>query len=83
MKFLTLKSFEDRNENFHKKTIKALPVSVSYTNVELLKNFITKFGKIKPRYKTNFKGKLQRLIAKAIKRGRNENLIPTNFSLTF
>lgn len=86
MKFSTLNYFEETEEKkeiFRKKSGKVFLMPISYTNIKLLKNFITKFGKIKSRDKTFLKAKLQRRIAKAIKRSRNQNLIPINISLVF
>ena len=49
---------------------------IDYKNVELLKKYITKFGKIVPRYYSNVSLKNQKKLAKAIKRARMMALIP-------
>lgn len=50
--------------------------SIDYKNVELLKKYITKFGKIVPRYYSGVCLKNQKKLAKAIKRARIMALIP-------
>ena len=50
--------------------------NIDYKNVELLKKYITKFGKIVPRYYSNVSLKNQKKLAKAIKRSRMMALIP-------
>ena len=50
--------------------------NIDYKNVELLKKYITKFGKIIPRYYSNVSLKNQKKLAKAIKRARIMALIP-------
>ena len=50
--------------------------NIDYKNVELLKKYITKFGKIVPRYYSNVSLKNQKKLAKAIKRARMMALIP-------
>jgi len=49
---------------------------VDYKQVELLRNFLTDRGKIKPRHKTGTCGKHQRRLAVAIKRARHLALLP-------
>ena len=49
---------------------------IDYKNVELLKKYITKFGKIVPRYYSGVSLKNQKKLAKAIKRARIMALIP-------
>jgi len=58
---------------------------IDYKNVELLKKYITKFGKIVPRYYSNVSLKNQKKLAKAIKRARIMALIPfvKNFDPNF
>jgi len=51
-------------------------VEIDYKNVELLKKYITKFGKIVPRYYSNVSLKNQKKLAKAIKRARMMALLP-------
>ncbi len=50
--------------------------NIDYKNVELLKKYITKFGKIVPRYYSGVCLKNQKKLAKAIKRARVMALIP-------
>ena len=49
---------------------------IDYKNVELLKRFVSDKGKINPSRSTGANAKLQRKIAKAVKRARNIALIP-------
>ena len=51
-------------------------VSIDYKNVELLKKYITKFGKIVPRYYSGVSLKNQKKLAQAIKRARIVALLP-------
>jgi small subunit ribosomal protein S18 len=60
-------------------TTKTCPLeweNIDYKNVELLKKYITKFGKIVPRYYSNVSLRNQKKLAKAIKRARMMALIP-------
>jgi len=50
--------------------------AVDYKQVELLRNFLSDRGKIKPRHKTGICGKHQRCLAVAIKRARHLALLP-------
>ncbi len=50
--------------------------NIDYKNVELLKKYITKFGKIVPRYYSGVCLKNQKKLATAIKRARVMALIP-------
>ena len=50
--------------------------NIDYKNVELLKKYITKFGKIVPRYYSGVCLKNQKKLSKAIKRARMMALIP-------
>jgi small subunit ribosomal protein S18 len=50
--------------------------NIDYKNVELLKKYITKFGKIVPRYYSGVSLKNQKKLATAIKRARTMALIP-------
>jgi small subunit ribosomal protein S18 len=50
--------------------------NIDYKNVELLKKYITKFGKIVPRYYSNVSLKNQKKLSRAIKRSRMMALIP-------
>lgn len=49
---------------------------IDFKNVLLLKGFLTKYGKIRPRRKTRVLPIQQRKIAKAIKKARAFGLIP-------
>ncbi|MCD5374948.1 30S ribosomal protein S18 [Candidatus Gracilibacteria bacterium] len=49
---------------------------IDYKNVELLKKYITKFGKIVPRYYSGVSLKNQKKLSQAIKRARIMALIP-------
>ena len=49
---------------------------INYKNVELLKNFMNDKGKISPARVTGLEAKIQRKIAKAIKRARQIALMP-------
>lgn len=50
--------------------------NIDYKNTELLAKYITKFGKIVPRYYSNVSLKNQKKLAKAIKRARIMALLP-------
>ncbi len=50
--------------------------NIDYKNVDLLKKYITKFGKITPRYYTGVCLKNQKKLAKAIKKARIMALLP-------
>ena len=49
---------------------------IDYTNVKLLKAFLTKYGKIRSRRKTRVTIQQQRAVAKAIRKSRALGLIP-------
>ena len=49
---------------------------IDYKNIKLLKAFLTKYGKIRPRRKTRVSVQYQRSISKAIRRARAFGLIP-------
>lgn len=49
---------------------------VDYKNIRLLKAFLTKYGKIRPRRKTRISIQKQRAVAKAIRKARALKLIP-------
>ncbi len=49
---------------------------IDYKNVDLLKRFVSDKGRINPSRVTGANAKLQRKIAKAVKRARNIALIP-------
>ncbi len=58
------------------KTCPLAGVNIDYKNVELLKKYITKFGKIVPKYYSGVCLKNQKKLAKAIKRARMMALLP-------
>ena len=49
---------------------------IDYKNIRLLKAFLNKYGKIKPRRKTRISVQKQRQISKAIRKSRALGLIP-------
>lgn len=51
-------------------------LNIDYKNTELLLKYITKFGKIVPRYYSGVSLKNQKKLAKAVKRARIMALIP-------
>ena len=51
-------------------------VAIDYKNTELLKKYITKFGKITPRYYTWVSLKNQKKLAREIKKARMMALLP-------
>lgn len=51
-------------------------VVIDYKDVDLLKKYVTKFGKITPRYYTGVSLKNQKKLAIAIKRARMVALLP-------
>ncbi len=51
-------------------------VEIDYKNAELLKNYLTKFGKIVPRYYSGVCLKNQKKLSQAIKRARIMGLLP-------
>jgi small subunit ribosomal protein S18 len=49
---------------------------IDFKNIKLLKAFLTKYGKIRPRRKTRVSVQYQRSVAKAIRKARAFGLIP-------
>ena len=49
---------------------------IDYKNIKLLKAFLTKYGKIRPRRKTRISVQKQHAVAKAIRKSRACGLIP-------
>lgn len=49
---------------------------IDYKNIKLLKAFLTKYGKIRPRRKTRISIQKQHTIAKAIRKARSFGLLP-------
>ncbi len=60
-------------------------VEINYKDTELLKKYISKFGKIVPRYYTGVSLKKQKQLAREIKRARMMALLPfiVKFEPTF
>ena len=54
---------------------------IDFKNIKLLRAFLTKFGKIRPRRKTRLPIQKQRLVAKAIRKARAFQLIPFTFDV--
>jgi small subunit ribosomal protein S18 len=54
---------------------------IEYKNIKLLKAFLNKFGKIRPRRKTRIPLQQQRSLAKSIKKARSFGLIPFSCDL--
>ncbi|MCX7839042.1 MAG: 30S ribosomal protein S18 [Anaerolineae bacterium] len=50
--------------------------TIDYKNVDLLRQYLTDHGKIKPRRKVGTCAKHQRMLANAIKRARHVALLP-------
>jgi len=50
--------------------------TIDYKNIKLLKAFLTKYGKIRPRRKTRISIQKQHSVARAIRRSRSSGLIP-------
>ena len=59
-----------------KKTTLIKPTSIDYKNIRLLKQFISRYGKIVPRQYTKVSLKDQKKLAAAIKNARFMGLIP-------
>jgi small subunit ribosomal protein S18 len=55
---------------------KQLSAGIDFKNVKLLKQFVDRFGRIKPRYYTGTSLKYQKGLASAIKKARQMNLMP-------
>lgn len=77
------RTFKDRKKRTKKKRtllyiffLKKFKSLVDYTNINLLKIFLTKFGKIKANRKTRVNVQQHRKIAKAIRKARIEKLLP-------
>lgn len=55
---------------------KQLNGGIDFKNVKLLKQFVDRFGRIKPRYYTGASLKHQKRLARAIKTARQVDLMP-------
>ena len=53
-----------------------LPMFIDYKNVELLRAYLSVFGRIMPRYYTGVTLKQQKQLSNAIKRAREMGLLP-------
>ncbi len=53
-----------------------LPEFIDYKDVELLRAYLTAFGRIVPRYYSGISLKQQRMLSNAIKRAREMALLP-------
>nr|YP_010335852.1 ribosomal protein S18 [Chroothece richteriana]UNJ14258.1 ribosomal protein S18 [Chroothece richteriana] len=64
--------------NVSKKRTSALKINqeINYKDIDLLRKFISRQGKILPRRLTGLDSKQQKLISKAIKRARILSLLP-------
>lgn len=61
----------------HQKTARPeLPARIDYKNVELLRAYLTVFGRIVPRYYSGISLRQQRQLSLAIKRARQMGLLP-------
>lgn len=55
---------------------------IDYKNIKLLKAFLNKYGKIRPRRKTRINIQRQKQIARAIRKSRSFGLIPFTCNVT-
>jgi len=70
---------QDKNPikfRYKKKVLDIRGLEIDYRKPEILQRFISKTGKILPRRMTGATAKIQRKIAKEIKRARMANLLP-------
>jgi small subunit ribosomal protein S18 len=72
---------EQENKNvlkfrYKKRVLDTRGLEIDYRKPEILQKFISKTGKILPRRMTGASAKVQRRIAKEIKRARMANLLP-------
>jgi small subunit ribosomal protein S18 len=51
--------------------------NIDFKNTEVLKNFVSSLGKIRPQKKTNFCSKHQRQLSTAVKKARHLGLLST------
>ncbi len=61
---------------YKKRILDLRGIEIDYRKPEILQRFISKTGKILPRRMTGASAKIQRKIAKEIKRARMANLLP-------
>nr|AYO28650.1 ribosomal protein S18 [Neotessella volvocina] len=55
--------------------------TIDYKNIKLLKAFLTKYGKIRPRRKTRISVQNQKKVSKAIRKARALQVIPFTFNV--
>ena len=55
---------------------------IDYKNIKLLKAFLNKYGKIRPRRKTRISVQKQKKIARAIRKSRSVGVIPFTCNVT-
>lgn len=78
----SLKSTTNKNSKRIKKSLQYLLLlkkfnnTIDYKNIKLLKAFLTKYGKIRPRRKTRVTVQHQRSVAKSIRKARAVGLLP-------
>ncbi len=53
-----------------------LPAVIDYKNIELLRSYLTVFGRIVPRYYSGVSLKQQKQLSNAVKRAREMALLP-------
>jgi small subunit ribosomal protein S18 len=70
------KSIKIKKSLYYILFLKKYENKINFKNIELLKAFLTKYGKIKPRRKTRISVQSQKQISKAIRRARVVGLIP-------
>lgn len=61
---------------FKKKVLDTRGLNIDYKNTEVLEKFVSKTGKILPRRMTGATARIQRKIAREVKRARMANLLP-------
>lgn len=71
-----MKSVAEFKKRKRRPKVKFKVEDIDYKNVDLLRNFMNDKGKISPSRVTGLEAKIQRKIAKAIKRARQIALLP-------
>lgn len=56
---------------------------ISYTNMNFLKIYLTKYGKIRSHFNTRLKIRVQVKISKMIRRARSSQLVPLKFNVKY
>lgn len=72
----TLKNQKKRKSLQYILLLKKFNNAIDFTNLKLLKAFLTKYAKIRPRRRTRVKVQYHREIARAIRKARAFGLIP-------